>query len=162
MYRYLILALALTGCASVASPFTRPADDFNPVDYTHSYNALFAELFWRCMGPGETGVNVEGYAVASMRNSVGLDNFEVRLRALDSKGKILGDRSTYGDRLSASQFEPVPFQISVPAAGEGVRYSLYYSFRVPEPGARMAQPYFGTIEDLCSGRWRRRAIPPTS
>ncbi|MFQ5657586.1 MAG: hypothetical protein ACE5G5_08615 [Candidatus Methylomirabilales bacterium] len=162
MYRYLILALALTGCASSPSAFTRPADVFNPVDYTHSYDALFAELFWRCMGPGETGVNVEGYAVASMRNSIGLVNFQVRLTARDSKGSALAVRSAWGDRLSASQFEPVPFQISVPAVGEGVRYDVYYSFRVPEPGERMAQPHFGTVEDVCRGRWRRKAIPPAS
>jgi hypothetical protein len=35
MYRYLIVALVLTGCASSGSTFTRPADVFNPVGYTH-------------------------------------------------------------------------------------------------------------------------------
>ena len=164
MYRFLILALALTGCASSASTFTRPADVFNPnpVDFTHSYNALYSELFWRCVGPEETGVNVEGYAVGSIRTGVGLNNFQVRLTARDSKGSELAVRSAWGGRLNARQFEPVPFQISVPAAGEGVRYDIFYSFRVPEPGERGGVARFGTIEDVCGGRWRRKASRPAS
>jgi len=166
MYRYLILtlttALVLTGCASSGSTFTRPADVFNPVDYTHRYDGLFAVLFWRCVGPEETGVNVEGYAVASMRTGVGLNNFQVRLTARDSKGSALAVRSAWGARLNARQFEPVPFQISVPTGGEGGRYDIYYSFRVPEPGERRDQVRFGTIEDVCGDRWQRKATPPGS
>lgn len=162
MYRYLIVALVLTGCASSGSTFTRPADVFNPVDYTHRYDGLFAVLFWRCVGPEETGVNVEGYAVGSMRTGVGLNNFQVRLTARDSKGSALAVRSAWGARLNARQFEPVPFQISVPAAGEGGRYDIYYSFRVREPGERRDQVRFGTIEDVCGDRWQRKATPPGS
>ena len=162
MYRYLIVALVLTGCASSASTFTRPADVFNPVDYTHRYDGLFAVLFWRCVGPEETGVNVEGYAVASTRTGVGLNNFQVRLTARDSKGSALAVRSAWGARLNARQFEPVPFQISVPEAGEGIRYEIYYSFRVREPGERRDQVRFGTIEDVCGDRWQRKATPPGS
>jgi hypothetical protein len=162
MYRYLIVALVLTGCASSGSTFTRPADVFNPVDYTHRYDGLFAVLFWRCVGPEETGVNVEGYAVASRRTGVGLNNFQVRLTARDSKGSALAVRSVWGARLNARQFEPVPFQISVPAAGEGGRYDIYYSFRVREPGERRDQVRFGTIEDVCGDRWQRKATPPGS
>ncbi len=162
MYRYLIVALVLTGCASSGSTFTRPADVFNPVDYTHRYDGLFAVLFWRCVGPEETGVNVEGYAVGSRRTGVGLNNFQVRLTARDSKGSALAVRSVWGARLNARQFEPVPFQISVPAAGEGGRYDIYYSFRVREPGERRDQVRFGTIEDVCGDRWQRKATPPGS
>ena len=162
MYRYLIVALVLTGCASSGSTFTRPADVFNPVDYTHRYDGLFAVLFWNCVGPEETGVNVEGYAVASTRTGVGLNNFQVRLTARDSKGSALAVRSAWGARLNARQFEPVPFHISVPAAGEGGRYDIYYSFSVPEPGERRAQVRFGTIEDVCGDRWQRKATPPGS
>jgi len=162
MYRYLIVALVLTGCASSASTFTRPADVFNPVDYTHRYDGLFAVLFWRCVGPEETGVNVEGYAVGSRRTGVGLNNFQVRLTARDSKGSALAVRSAWGARLNARQFEPVPFQISVPTGGEGGRYDIYYSFREPGEGRRGGQVRFGTIEDVCGDRWQRKATPPGS
>ncbi len=162
MYRCLVIALALTGCAWSVSSFARPADVYHPVDYPLWHDALFAELFWRCVPPAGGEVRVEGYAVSSMRNERGLLNFEVRLIARDAKGNTLANRWTYGDRLNADQFDPVPFEISVPVAGKGVRYDLYYNFTVPDRSDRLGQTQFGTIEDVCGGRWRLREIPPTS
>ncbi len=157
MYRYLILALALTGCALPPSTFTRPADVYKPTaEYANYYDALYADFFWRCVTP-EDRTTVRGYAVSSMRNMVGLVNFEVRLTARAAKGEKLAEGWTYGDRLNAAQSEPVPFTIAVPAAGEGVRYDLYYAFEVPIEGSSEHQ--FGTIEDVCGGRWRRKDMP---
>jgi hypothetical protein len=162
MYRYLILALALTGCASSPSTFTRPADVYNPVEYPSYYDALSADLFWRCKTPDVGGGTIEGYAVSSTRENLPISNFEVALFARDAKGKTVAKRWTYGDRLSASQFQPVPFQISV-AAVEGVaRYDLYYAFQIPGERRRWSERRFGTIEDVCSDRWRRKAEPPAS
>ena len=185
MYRYLILALALTGCALPPSTFTRPADLYNPPEeYAYYYDALYADFFWRCVTPERGGVRVEGYAVSSLRNNIAILDFEVRLFALDAKGNILGDRWTYGDRLSPSNLDPVPFAITVPAAADVVRYDLYYYFEVPEwhgnnggDGGAQGRPriqrvrvvlasmgldYFGTIEDVCGGRWQRKLLPPAS
>ena len=176
MYRYLILALALTGCALPPSTFTRPADLYNPpAEYAYYYDALWADLFWRCTTPEGEGVRVEGYAVSSLRNNMAFFNFEVRLFALDAKGNILADRWTYGNTTGAVRLEPVSFAISVPAAGEEVRYDLYYRFESMDGGGQArgghrrqqvrlvvfgaGMEVFGTIEDVCGERWRRKDMP---
>lgn len=175
MYRYVILALALTGCALPPSTFTRPADLYHPGDYHLSYDALYANLFWRCVTPGGGGLRVEGYAVTSMRSSMAILDFEVRLSARDAKGDMLAERWTYGDRINASNIEPIPFAISLPKAGEGARYDLFYQFVVPDGagqargghrgqrvrlvGAGAGFDFFGTIHDVCGGQWRKKAAP---
>ncbi len=164
MHRLMILALVIAGCASPPSTFTRPADVYKPpAQYAYAYDALYAELFWHCVTPEDRTVRVGGYAVSSLRNAVGLVNFEVRLTARGAKGEKLAEGWTYGDRLNAAQSEPVPFAVSVPAAGEGVRYDLYYQFVVPGEsgrGGHSGMNYFGTIEDACNTRWQRRVVPP--
>ncbi len=165
MRRLMILAVVIAGCASPPSTFSRPADVFNPsAEYAYAYDALYAELFWRCVTP-EDRTTVGGYAVSSMRNMVGLVNFEVRLTARAAKGEKLAEGWTYGARLNAFQSEPVPFAVSVPAAGAGVRYDLYYQFVVPGEsgrGGHSGMDYFGTIEDACGPRYRRKQVPPGS
>jgi hypothetical protein len=129
MHRFLIFALVLAGCASPPSTFTRPIDLYNPpAEYTYYYDALYADLFWRCVTPERGGVNIEGYAVTSLRSNMAIFNFEVRLTARDAKGNVLAQRWTYGDRLSPSNLDPVPFAIAVPAADGVSRYDLYYYF----------------------------------
>ncbi|MEE9534210.1 MAG: hypothetical protein V3W06_07300 [Acidimicrobiia bacterium] len=165
MHRLMILALVIAGCASPASTFSRPADVYKPpAEYANYYDALYADFFWRCVPP-EDRTSVRGYAVSSMRNMVGLVNFEVRLTARAAKGEKLAEGWTYGDRLNAAQSEPVPFAVSVPAAGEGVRYDLYYQFVVPGEsgrGGHSGMNDFGTIEDACGPRYRRKQVPPGS
>jgi hypothetical protein len=165
IHRILILALVLAGCASPASTFKQPVDIYNPpAEYAYYYDALYAELFWRCVTP-EDRTTVRGYAVSSLRNAVGLVNFEVRLTARAAKGEKLAEGWTYGDRLNAANSEPVPFAVSVPATGEGVRYDLYYQFVVPGEsgrGGHSGMNYFGTIEDTCGPRYRRKQVPPGS
>ncbi len=136
MHRFMILALVLAGCASPPSTFTRPADVYNPsAEYAYAYDALYAELFWHCVTP-EDRTTVRGYAVSSLRNAVGLVNFEVRLTARGAKGEKLAEGWTYGDRLNAADSEPVPFAVSVPAADDVSRYDLYYQFVDPGEGGR--------------------------
>lgn len=162
MYRYwmLILTLVLNGCASAQGTVSRPADVYNPANYPFYYDALSADLFWRCKTPDVGGVSVEGYAVASTRENLPIGNFQVTLRARDAKGKELVNRWTWGDRLNPTEFQPVPFTISVPAA-EGVsRYDLYYAFDVPGERRRSSERRFGTVEDVCGERWRRKAETP--
>ena len=165
MHRLMILTLVIAGCASPPSTFTRPADVYKPpAEYANYYDALYADFFWRCVTP-EDRTTVRGYAVSSLRNAVGLVNFEVRLTARAAKGEKLAEGWTYGDRLNAAQSEPVPFAVSVPAAGEGVRYDLYYQFVVPGESGRggdSGMNYFGTIEDACGPRYRRKQVPPGS
>ncbi len=165
MYRYLILALVIAGCASPPSTFTRPADVYNPpAEYANYYDALYADFFWRCVTP-EDRTSVRGYAVSSLRNMVGLVNFEVRLSARAAKGEKLAEGWTYGDRLNAADSEPVPFAVSVPAADDVSRYDLYYEFVVPGESGRgehSGMNYFGTIEDACGPRYRRKQVPPGS
>lgn len=169
------IALALTGCAVPSSTFTRPADLWNPpAEYPLYYDALWADLFWRCNTPERGGVRVEGYAVSSTRSNLAVLRFEVQLVTRDAKGHILADRWTYGDRLHASNVEPVPFAIAVPAAGGAVGYDLRYRFQVDDGGdgkdARQGPrvmlvdflEIFGTIEDVCDARWQRKVIPPES
>ncbi|MEE9534425.1 MAG: hypothetical protein V3W06_08390 [Acidimicrobiia bacterium] len=175
------IALALTGCAVPSSTFTRPADLYNPpAEYPFYYDALWADLFWRCTTPEGGGVRVEGYAVSSTRSNTAVSNFEVQLLARDAEGNIVADRWTYGALLHASNVEPVPFAIAVPAAGGAVGYDLRYRFQAPDggdmiggagPGHRRQEPrmvladgleIFGTIEDVCDAQYRRKSIPPQS
>ena len=136
MHRLIVIAVVLAGCASPPSTFTRPADVFNPsAEYTYAYDALYAELFWHCVTP-EDRTTVGGYAVSSLRNMVGLVNFEVRLTARAAKGEKLAEGWTYGDRLNAAQSEPVPFAVSVAAADDVSRYDLSYQFVVPGESGR--------------------------
>jgi hypothetical protein len=163
MHRYLLLMLAL-GCASSPNTFVRPADVYNPnpVEYPSYYDALSADLFWRCMTPEVGGVRVEGYAVASTRENLPISNFQVTLTARDAKGNELAKRWTYADRLGPTQYEPVPFTISGPATERVARYDLYYAFDIPGERRRWNERRFGTVEDVCSDRWRRKVKPPAS
>ena len=169
MYRCLILVLILAGCAP--SAFTPPADIYHPVEYPFYFDAVQADLFWRCTTPEGGGVRIEGYALSSLRTSTPIYNFQVRLIASDAQGGILADRWTYGDLISASRYEPIPFAISVPATGEGVHYDLFYWFQYLSgngggrgaergPGIVLAQagllPVSWTIQDVCDDRWRQR------
>ena len=75
--------------------------------------------------------------------------------------------------VSAVRLVPVSFAISVPAAGEEVRYELYYRFETTDGRARgghrrqqvrlvvfgAGMEVFGTIEDVCGERWRREDMP---
>lgn len=164
MHRLMIFALVIAGCASPPSTFTRPADVYKPpAEYVYAYDALYAELFWTCVTPEDRTTRVGGYAVSSLRNAVGLVNFQVRLTARAAKGEKLAEGWTYGDRLNAANSEPVPFAVSVPASGEGIRYELYYQFVVPGEsgrGGHSGMNYFGTIEDVCGARWQRKVLPP--
>jgi hypothetical protein len=178
MHRFLILALVLAGCASPPSTFRQPVDIYNPpAEYAYSYDALYAELFWRCVTPEQGGLRVEGYAVTSLRNNMAILNFQVRLFARAAKGEVLAEGWSYGDRLNPSNLEPVPFAIAVPAADDVSRYDLYYFFVVPDGngGGSVQAPsrvqrvritlaagltWFGTIEDVCSVRWQRKVLPP--
>ncbi|MEE9521932.1 MAG: hypothetical protein V3W05_03915 [candidate division NC10 bacterium] len=178
MVRYLILALALTGCAVSSGTFTRPTDLYNPPpEYPFYYDALYADLFWRCVTPEGGGVRVEGYGVSSTRTGTALYGFEVTLVARDAKGTILADPWIYGDPRDADNVTPTAFAISVPATGEGVGYDLRYRFQTPGGngngrasrgrGVRLvqdtgAQEIFGTIEDVCSDKYRRKVTPPGS
>jgi len=168
MYRSVILVLILAGCALSPSPFTQPADIYHPLEYPFYFDALQADLFWRCTTPEGGGVRIEGYALSSLRTSTPIYNFQVRLIARDAQGGILADRWTYGDLISASRYEPIPFAISVPATGEGVHYDLFYWFQYPSGnGGRGSErpeivlaratllPVSWTIEDVCDDRWRK-------
>jgi len=170
MYRCLILVLILAGCAP--SPFTPPADIYHPAEYPFYFDAVQADLFWRCTTPEGGGVRIEGYALSNLRSSTPIYDFQVRLFARDAQGKILADRWTYGDLSSAKRYEPIPFAISVPATGEGVHHDLFYWFQYPGggngggrgaprgPGIVLAQagllPVSWTIQDVCDDRWRQK------
>jgi len=181
MHRYAILALVLAGCAAPARTFQQPLDLYNPpAEFTHYYDALHADLFWRCEQDDLEGVRVDGYAVTSLRNNMAIVNFQVRLFARDAKGNILAERGAFGHRQSPSNLEPVPFVVSVPAAADVARHDLYYSFVLPDgnggngtaegsPGVRTARlrmtarpNFFGTVEDVCGARWQRKVTPPAS
>ena len=181
MYRSVIfiMALVLTGFAVSASTFVRPPDLYNPpMDYPFRYEALYTENFWRCNTPEGGGVRVEGYAVSSTQSSVSFWEFEVRLIARDATGKILADQWSYGNPIDADNITPVAFALSVPTAGEGIRYDLYYRLLVHDGGgaARGGHPGHavvrlvrseglydsGTIHDVCSDQYLRKAVPPGS
>lgn len=154
MNRTLILALILTTWSVTPSTFAHAADVYDPANYPFYYDALYADLFWRCKTPDVGGVGIEGYAMASRGASV--SNFEVRLIARDAQGKKLADRSAYGESIHTYQFKPVPFQIAVPAGGEKIRHDLLYSFEVPTETRDNAHQ-FGSIENACGEKWRRQA-----
>jgi hypothetical protein len=181
MYRSLIfiMALVLTGFAVSASTFVRPPDLYNPpMEYPFRYEALYTENFWRCTTPEGGGVRVEGYAVSSTRSSVSFWEFGVRLIARDAQGNIVADQWASGDGSIPSNIDPVPFAVAVPAAGEGIRYDLYYRLLVGDGGgtARGGHPGHGvvrlvlseglydsgTIHDVCSDQYRRKAAPSAS
>ncbi len=129
IHRFLILVLVLAGCTLPPSTFRQPVDIYNPpAEYAYYYDALYADFFWRCVTPEQGGLRVEGYAVSSLRNNIAILDFEVRLFARAAKGEVLAEGWTYGDRLSPSNLEPVPFAIAVPAADDVSRYDLYYYF----------------------------------
>jgi hypothetical protein len=180
MYRCAILVLVLAGCATQQSPFqqspftfTQPADIYRPAEYPYYFDAVQADLFWRCATPEGGGVRVEGYALSDLRSNLPIYDFQVQLFARDAKGEILADRWTRGDRTIAARYEPIPFAISVPATGEGVHYDLFYWFQYPGggggdggrgalrgPGIVHAQasllPVSWTIQDVCDDKWRQR------
>ena len=171
MYRCVMLILILAGCALPPSPFTPPADIYHPAEYPFYFDAVQADLFWRCTTPEGGGVRIEGYALSSLRSSTPIYNFQVRLFARDAQGGILADRWTYGDLTIASRYEPIPFAISVPGTGEGVHYDLFYWFQYPgagnggrgaqrDPGIVLVQasllPVSWMIQDVCDDRWRQR------
>ena len=179
---FVILALVLAGCASPAKTFKRPLDLYSPpAEYVYSYDALYAELFWRCTEHERGGVRVDGYAVTSLRNNMAIPNFWIRLFARDAKGNTLAQGFAFGDDQSPSNLDPVPFAVSVPAADGTVRYDLYYNFEIADGdgdggGTSQVIPrvqkvrmvpaagliYFGTIEDVCGARWQRKLTPPGS
>jgi hypothetical protein len=132
------------------------------VEYPSYYDALSADLFWRCMTPEVGGVMVVGYAVASTRENLPIHNFAVTLYARDAKGNELARRWTRGDRVSASQIQPVPFTISVPAAEGVAGHDLFYALQVPVGGRRRSERRSGRVEDVCGDRWQRKATPPGS
>ena len=162
MYRYLILALVLAGCAASASTFKRPADLYNPnpVSYPFHYSDPYVELFWRCQTPEAGGVSVEGYAASSTNANVPLMNFNVTLSAVDAEGRKLTRRFAWGTNPQPSRVNPVPFEVSVAAVAGAVRYDLYYDFQYRD--GRTTQNQFATIEDVCGGRWRGKEVPPGS
>ncbi|MFQ5656644.1 MAG: hypothetical protein ACE5G5_03825 [Candidatus Methylomirabilales bacterium] len=157
MYRYVILVLILTGCASSQSTFKRPNDLYypNPVAYPYHYGDSFIDLFYRCTRPQAGGVLVEGYGVSSMNANVPVLNFEVKLTARSAHDRRLARKWTFGDDLDASPFDPVPFEVSVPVSSEAARYDLYYDFQYPD--SRAYQDQFATVKDVCGSRWRRKA-----
>jgi hypothetical protein len=175
MYRCLILVLALAGCAMQQSQspswFKQPADLYHPAEYPLYFDAVQADLFWRCMTPEEGGVRIEGYVMSSLRTSLPIYDFQVQLYARDAKGKIVADRWTQGDLAMASPNEQIPFAVSLPATGEGLHYDLYYWFQYPgagggggrvQVGPRIALAQAGllpvswTIQDVCDEKWRQR------
>lgn len=170
----LILVVAVSGCAASSSGFARPADLYNPpAEYRFHYDALYADLFYRCTPAEGGGVRVDGYAVSSTRTGMSLMNFEMHLDARDAKGNVVASRWSYGDPINADNVTPIAFVLSVPSAGDGVRYDLRYRFQVPEgngngmarrgAGVRLVsggQLIFGTVEDACSDRHQRKTRPP--
>ncbi len=158
-YLYVILALILTGCASSGSTFARPANLYNPSPerYPFHYATPYVDLFWHCQTPEAGGVSVHGYAAASTNRNMPVQNFSVILKAMGAKGQKVTERFTYGDNLDPGLFNPVPFEVSL-AAAEGVaRHDLYYSFYVVDGREKVSQ--FGTVENVCGGRWQRKAKP---
>ncbi len=154
MYRSVILALIITGWMMPSRAFSQGSDLYDPANYPFYYNALYADLFWRCKTTDVRGVGLEGYAVSSRGEPIA--KFQVRLIARDPKGKQLSDRAAYGKSQSAHLSAPIPFAIAVPTGGETVRHDLLYSFEVPSED-RTSRRQFGTAEDACGGRWRRQA-----
>jgi hypothetical protein len=174
----LILIVGLTGCAAAPSTFTRPRDLYNPQEYPFYYDALWADLFWRCAPPAGGGVGVQGYAIASTRTNMAIFLFEVGLEARDGKGNILFERWSYGDPFDADNITPIAFALDVPKAAEAVGYNLRYRFQSADGGGdgdgtsqRRQAPrvvlvqgfaVFGTVVDVCSDQYRRQTTPSAS
>lgn len=159
MYRYLILALFLAGCASSGGTFARPANliDPSPARYPFAYSDPYVNLFWNCATPKAGGAAVDGYGTTSMNANVPLRNFNVVLSAHDAEGKRLTERDAWGDDLSPGRFDPVPFEVSVPAVSGTARYDLYYDFQYRD--GFTIQDQFATVKDVCSAKWQRKAKP---
>ncbi len=100
------------------------------------------------------------YAVTSTNAYTEVDNFEVKLTARAANNRRLATKWAYGDHQDASRIDPVPFDVSVPAAGDVARYDLYYDYQYPD--GRTMQDQFATVKDVCSGRYRRKAASPPS
>ena len=162
MSRFLILALALALTACAKSTFQRPGDLFNPSAeaYPFHYGSPYIDMFYRCTTPEVGGVSINGYTATSMNQNLPPQNFSVILKAFNAKGQKLTERFAYGDDLAPDQFDPVPFEVSLQAVEGVARYDLYYSFVVRDE--RMKTQQFGTVQDVCGNRWRRKEMPPAS
>jgi len=158
MYRYVILCLALvlTGCASTGE-FKRPANVYDPemARFPFHYGTPYIDLFWRCTTPAAGGGGADGYAVASTNVNEGPQDFGVTMQGFNADGQKVIERFTWGWDGAPDQFDPVAFQVAVPAAAGVVRYDFYYSFYVVDGRQKMSQ--FGTVKDVCGARWRRKA-----
>lgn len=155
MYRVLILAFLLAGCGGT---FQRPANLYNPSmeRFPFYYGTPYVDLFWRCMTPeAGGGISVDGYTATSTNQQLPPQNFGVTLKAFDADGQKLTERFAWGDDLAPDAFNPVPFEVAIPAVSGVARYDLYYSFYVVDGRQRL--PQFGTVEDACGARWRRKA-----
>jgi len=164
MYRYLILAVALTVTAC-GGTFKQPADLYNPnpTAYPFHYGSPYIDMFWHCMKPEGGGISIAGYVATSINQNLPPQNFSVILKAFNAKGQKLTERFTYGDNLSPGQFQPVPLEVSLPAVSGVARYDLYYSFVVVDGREKLQQ--FGTVKDVCGGppRWYwPLLLPPKS
>jgi hypothetical protein len=158
MWRYviLILALVVTGCAT-GEDFKRPADLYNPsmARFPFHYGTPYVDLFWHCGTSQAGGTSVDGYTATSTNQDEPPQNFSVILKAFNADGQKVTERYTWGDDLLPSQFDPVPFEVAVPAVAGVARYDLYYSFYVLDGRDKLSQ--FGTVKDVCSDKWRRKA-----
>jgi hypothetical protein len=151
-----ILALVLTGCAA-GEDFKRPANLYDPdmARFPFHYGTPYVDLFWRCMTPEAAGISIDGYTATSTNQELPPQNFGVTLKAFDADGQKLTERFAWGDNLAPDAYNPVPFEVAIPAVSGVARYDLYYSFYVVDGRQRLAQ--FGTVEDACGARWRRKA-----
>ncbi|MFQ5947028.1 MAG: hypothetical protein ACE5NC_12415 [Anaerolineae bacterium] len=157
MWRYVILIMALVaaGCAS-GGDFKRPANLYNPSleRFPFHYGTPYIDMFWRCTTPEAGGVGVDGYTATSTNQDEPPQNFGLTLQAFNADGQKLTERFAWGWDLIPDQFDPVPFQVAVPAAAGAVRYDFYYSFYVKDGLSKLSQ--FGTVKDVCGQRWRRK------
>lgn len=165
MYRYLILPSALALIVAACGPpstFKRPENIYspNPTTYPSHYGSPYIDMFWHCQTPPAGGVSIDGYVATSLNQNLPPQNFGVTLKAFNAKGQQLTERFAYGDDLDPDQFEPVPFEVSLQAIEGVARYDIYYSFVYVDERQRNQQ--FGTVEDVCGGRWVREATPPGS
>lgn len=155
MYRVLILALLLAGCGAT---FQQPANLYNPSmeRFPFVYSTPYVDLFWRCVTPeAGGGISVDGYTATSTNQQLPPQNFGITLKAFDADGQKLTERFSWGDDLAPDAFNPVPFEVAIPPVSGVARYDLYYSFYVTDGREKLTQ--FGTVEDACGARWRRKA-----
>ena len=163
MYRYVVLPLALALVVSACGPkstFKQPVNIYNPnpATYPSQYSTPYIDMFWHCQTPPVGGVSIDGYVATSINQNLPPQNFSVILKAYNAKGQKLTERFSYGDDLDPDQFEPVPFEVSLQPIEGAARHDLYYAFVVIDQGDRLQE--FGTVEDVCGGRWAREATPP--